>query len=179
MLRCLSGFGPASVADVAQFAMVTRARARAALAGLAGELERLAGQEGEELFDLPGAPRPEGAEPAPPRLMAMWDSVLPAYADRGRVLPEAYRRTVIRANGDVLPTLPVDGYVAGVWRPAAGGGIEATAFRPLSDEAWEGLAAEARSLAGFPAGREPQVYRRYGHWRGRLPDATVRVLPAG
>lgn len=121
MLRCLSGFGPASVADVAQFAMVTRARTRAALAGLAGELDRLAWQEGEELSDLPGAPRPEGAEPAPPRLMAMWDSVLPAYADRGRVLPEAYRRTVIRANGDVLPTLPVDGYVAGVWRPAAGG----------------------------------------------------------
>ncbi len=178
MLRCLSGFGPASVADVAQFAMVTRARTRAALAGLAGELDRLAWQEGEELFDLPGAPRPEGAEPAPPRLMAMWDSVLPAYADRGRVLPEAYRRTVIRANGGVLPTLPVDGYVAGVWRPAAGG-IEATAFRPLSDEAWEGLAAEARSLVGFPAGREPQVYRPYGHWWGRLPDATVRVLPAG
>ncbi|MYW28074.1 crosslink repair DNA glycosylase YcaQ family protein, partial [Streptomyces sp. SID2119] len=32
VLRYLSGFGPASVADVAQFAMVTRARARAALA---------------------------------------------------------------------------------------------------------------------------------------------------
>ncbi|MYW29902.1 crosslink repair DNA glycosylase YcaQ family protein, partial [Streptomyces sp. SID2119] len=119
---------------------------------------------------------PDGAEPAPPRLMAMWDSVLLAYADRGRVLPEAYRRTVIRANGDVLPTLLVDGYVAGVWRPVAGG-IEATAFHPLAEEVWEGLAAEARSLVGFLAGREPEVYRRYGHWWSRLPDAAVRVLP--
>ncbi|MFF0056890.1 winged helix DNA-binding domain-containing protein [Streptomyces microflavus] len=178
VLRYLSGFGPASVADVAQFAMVTRSRARAALAALAGELERLEGAAGEELFDLPGAPRPDGAEPAPPRLMAMWDSVLLAYADRGRVLPEAYRKVVIRANGDVLPTLLVDGYVAGVWRPAAGG-IEATAFHPLPDAVWEQLAVEARSLVGFLADREPEVYRRYAHWWSRLPDATVRLLPAG
>ncbi|RPK80823.1 MULTISPECIES: winged helix DNA-binding domain-containing protein [Streptomyces] len=178
VLRYLSGFGPASVADVAQFAMVTRTRARAALADLAGRLERLTGPEGEELFDLPGAPRPDGTEPAPPRLMAMWDSVLLAYADRGRVLPEAYRRIVIRANGDVLPTLLVDGYVAGVWRPVTGG-VETTAFHPLPDEVWEGLAVEARSLVGFLADREPEVYRRYGHWWGRLPDATVRLLPAG
>lgn len=178
VLRYLSGFGPASVADVAQFATVTRSRARAAVADLAGELERLVGPAGEELFDLPGAPRPDGAEPAPPRLMAMWDSVLLAYADRGRVLPEAYRRTVIRTNGDVLPTLLVDGYVAGVWRPVAGG-VEATAFHPLPEDVWERLGAEARSLAGFLADREPEVYRRYGHWWSRLPEATVRVLPAG
>lgn len=44
VLRYLSGFGPASVADVAQFAMVTRSRARAALAALAGGLERLEGR---------------------------------------------------------------------------------------------------------------------------------------
>ncbi|MFG3408924.1 winged helix DNA-binding domain-containing protein [Streptomyces sp. NPDC048142] len=178
VLRYLSGFGPASVADVAQFAMVTRTRARAALADVAGLLERLTGPEGEELFDLPGAPRPDGSEPAPPRLMAMWDSVLLAYSDRGRVLPEAYRRVVIRANGDVLPTLLVDGYVAGVWRPVAGG-VEATAFHPLADDVWERLAVEARSLVGLLADREPEVYRRYGHWWGHLPDATVRLLPGG
>ncbi|MEU8099467.1 winged helix DNA-binding domain-containing protein [Streptomyces rubiginosohelvolus] len=178
VVRYLSGFGPASVADVAQFAMVTRSRARAALAELAGELERLEGPEGEELFDLPGIPRPDATTPAPPRLMAMWDSVLLAYADRGRILPPAYRRVVIRANGDVLPTLLVDGYVAGVWRPVDGG-IEAAAFHPLPEEVWEGLAVEARSLVGFLAGREPEVYRRYGHWWNRLPDATVRLLPGG
>ncbi|MFE3489751.1 winged helix DNA-binding domain-containing protein [Streptomyces griseus] len=178
VVRYLEGFGPASVADVAQFAMVRRTDARTALAELAGRLERLTGPAGEELFDLPGSPRPDAATPAPPRLMAMWDSVLLAYADRGRVLPAAYRRIVIRANGDVLPTLLVDGYVAGVWRPVAGG-IEATAFHPLPEESWEGLAAEARSLVAFLADREPEVYRRYGHWWGHLADATVRLLPGG
>ncbi|MEU0357671.1 hypothetical protein [Streptomyces cyaneofuscatus] len=56
-------------------------------------------------------------------------------------------------------------------------GIEATAFHPLAEEVWEGMAAGVRSLVGFLAGREPEDYRRYGHWWSRLPDATVRVLP--
>ncbi len=68
-------------------------------------------------------------------------------ADRIRVIPPDYRKLVTRSNGDVLPTLPVDGYVAGVWRPVEGG-IEATAFHRLPVEAWEGLAAQARSEPG-------------------------------
>ncbi len=83
---------------------------------------------------------------------------------------------MIRTNGDVLPTLLVDGYVAGVWRPVEGG-IEATAFHRLPDEAWEGLAAEARSLVGFLADREPEVYRRFGHWWSKLPGAGARLFP--
>ncbi|MDF6045488.1 winged helix DNA-binding domain-containing protein [Streptomyces sp. JH14] len=176
VLRYLQGFGPASVADVAQFALVQRARARKALQALAGELERLEGPDGEELFDIPGALRPDEDTAAPPRLMAMWDSILLAYSDRSRVIPPDYRPLVIRVNGDVLPTLLVDGYVAGVWRPVEGG-IEATAFHPLPDEVWEQLAVEARSLAAFLADREPQVYRRYGHWWSKLPDTEARLLP--
>ena len=57
--------------------------------------------------------------------MAMWDSTLLAYSDRSRIIPPDYRTLVMRNNGDVLPTLLVDGYVAGVWRPVEGG-IEAT-----------------------------------------------------
>ena len=173
--RYLEGFGPASVADVAQFAMIERARARGALRALAG-LQQLDGPGGVELFDIPGAPRPDGDTPAPPRLMAMWDSILLAYSDRSRVIPPDYRKLVIRSNGDVLPTLLVDGHVAGVWR-AVDGGIEATAFHRLPDEAWAGLAAEAKTLAAFLADREPRVYgRRYAHWWARLPSSEVRLL---
>lgn len=176
VLRYLEGFGPASVADVAQFALVQRARARKALQALAGDLERLEGTDGTELFDVPGALRPHEDTPAPPRLMAMWDSILLAYSDRSRVIPPDYRKLVTRSNGDVLPTLLVDGYVAGVWRPVEGG-IEAIAFHHLPDEAWDGLAAEARSLVTFLVDREPQVYGRYGHWWGKLPSAKARLLP--
>jgi Winged helix DNA-binding domain len=174
--RYLEAFGPASATDVAQFSLLTRAVARDALAALAGELERLNGPDGSELFDVPGAPMPDEDTPAPPRLLPMWDSSLLAYADRARVIPPDYRRLVIRSNGDVLPTLLVDGYVAGVWR-ALEGGIEATAFHRLSDEAWQGLATEAAALVALLADREPAVYRRYGRWWTTLPSAEVRLLP--
>ncbi|MES4906797.1 MULTISPECIES: winged helix DNA-binding domain-containing protein [unclassified Streptomyces] len=175
LVRYLEGFGPASVADMAQFAMVQRTPIRQALGALGDAVDELKGPDGIALFDLPGAPRPAQDTPAPPRLMAMWDSVLLAYADRSRVIPPAYRRTVIRNNGDVLPTLLVDGYVAGVWRPVDGG-IEATAFHELSPAVWDGLAAEARSLLALLADRDPRVYSRYDHWWAKLSGAQVRML---
>ncbi|WP_328399361.1 winged helix DNA-binding domain-containing protein [Streptomyces sp. NBC_00390] len=175
ILRYLAGFGPASVADVAQFAMVPRAPVRAALRALDGAVEQLQGPDGGPLFDLPGASRPAAETPAPPRLMAMWDSILLAYADRSRVISPAYRPWVIRRNGDVLPTLLVDGHVAGVWRPADGG-IEATAFHPLPPAVWDGLAAEAQSLTALLSDREAAVYSRYHHWWAKLPEAEVRML---
>lgn len=176
--RYLEGFGPASVADVAQFALVQQARVKAAIQALADELDQLEGPDGTLLYDIPGAPRPAADTPAPPRLMAMWDSTLLAYADRGRLIPPDFRKHVTRMNGDVLPTLLVDGYVAGVWRVVEGG-IEATAFCPLPEHAWAGLAAEARSLVSFLADRDPKVYSRYHHWWQKLPKLPaheVRLL---
>jgi Winged helix DNA-binding domain len=174
--RYLEGFGPASVADLARFATLYRSRARSALQAIEHELERYEGPDGTELFDVPGRSLPAGDVPAPPRLLPMWDSVLLAYDDRDRVIPPDYRKLVIRVNGDVLPTLLVDGYVAGVWR-AVPDGIEATAFAPLADEAWAGLESEARGLVAVLAGRDPAVYRRYQHWWVKLPAGQTRVLP--
>lgn len=179
--RYLKAFGPASVADVAHFLTVQRSRARAAVAALAGELDVLEGPDGTTLHDVPGAPRPPADAPAPPRLLGMWDNALLAYVDRGRIIPPEHRRLVTRANGDVLPTLLVDGYVAGVWRTVEGSDgapvVEASAFRPLPDDAWAGLDAEASSLAGVLAGRDPHPYRRYDHWWTKLPEAAeVRRL---
>ncbi len=178
--RYLAAYGPASVADAAGFARLPRARVRAAVEDQLrdGEVVTVDGAGTDALVDLPGAPLPAGDSPAPPRLLGMWDSLLLAYADRSRVIPPAYRPLVIRANGDVLPTLLVDGLVAGVWRPVEGG-IEATAFHRLPDDDWAGLAAEARALQRVLADREPDVYRRYGRWWDGLAAADVRVLPAG
>ncbi|MEX0173899.1 winged helix DNA-binding domain-containing protein [Streptomyces sp. LMG1-1-1.1] len=175
--RYLEGFGPASVADMAQFTLAPKGLVRAAVQSLDGELVRLEGADGTVLHDVPGAPLPDEDVPAPPRLMAMWDSVLLAYADRSRVLPPAYRKHVIRVNGDALPTLLVDGHVAGVWRPVPEG-IEASAFHPLPTPVWDALAAEAASLGALLADRDPHVYRRYDHWWTKgLPAVETRVLP--
>ncbi|WP_183663183.1 DNA glycosylase AlkZ-like family protein [Nonomuraea dietziae] len=92
-----------------------------------------------------------------------------------RIIPPQYRRLVTRTYGDVLPALLVDGYVAGVWRPA-GDGIEAAAFHPLPDQVWDELAAEAQALAALLADREPGVYRRYDRWWSDLPGAEVRIV---
>jgi Winged helix DNA-binding domain len=173
--RCLEGFGPASVPDIAQFTLLKRSVVRDALRAPGDGVVELPGPDGTELFDVPGAPLPEEDTPAPPRLLPMWDNILLAYFDRSRVIPPAYRRLVLRQNGDVLPTLLVDGYVAGVWRVVEGG-IEAMAFDSLPDEAWAGLAAEAAALTRFLAEREPIVYSRYAHWWAKLPSAEVRLL---
>jgi hypothetical protein len=175
VLRYLEGFGPASMQDIAQFGPILRPPAKEALAGLGDTLVRHEGPNGEELFDVAGGLLPSEDTPAPPRLMAMWDSTLLAYKDRSRVIPPDHRRLAIRSNGDVLPTLLVDGFVAGVWRPVEGG-IEATAFHPLDDDTWAGLESEARALIAFLADRQPDVYRRYARWWAGLPSAEVRVV---
>jgi hypothetical protein len=175
ILRYLEGFGPATMADVAQFSLVTRTLAKEALQALAGDVERLEGPKGEVLYDIPGALRPHEETPAPPRLMAMWDSVLLAYADRSRIIPPAYRAHVIRVNGDVLPTLLVDGYVAGVWR-SVDGSIEATAFHHLPEDVWEGLSAEAEALTALLADRQSAIYSRHNNWWRHLPGVETRML---
>lgn len=174
--RYLEAFGPATVADISQFTLLTRTVVRDALMTLGDALIRRKGPEGAQLYDVPDGLVAEPDTPVPPRLLPMWDSVLLAYHDRSRVIPPEYRSLVIKRNGDVLPTLLVDGYVAGVWRPVDGG-IEAIAFHRLSDEVWEAVATEARALSGLLAGRDPRVYQRYGHWWRSLSGAEVRVLP--
>ena len=173
--RCLEGFGPASAGDLAAFTTILRPPIRAALDALRGELVVHEGPGGDTLYDLPGGDLPDEDTPAPPRLLPMWDSVLLAYQDRARIIEPAHRKLVMRSNGDVLPTLLVDGFVAGVWR-VVDDRIEASAFQPLSDDAWAGIEAEAGALIAFLRSRDTAIYRRYAHWWDGMPAAEVRIL---
>jgi hypothetical protein len=174
--RYLEGFGPASPQDFGQFALLRQSEIRPALESMT-DLVEVKEAGGKTLLDLAGGETPDEDTPAPPRLMAMWDSTLLAYKDRTRIIPEEHRRSVIRRNGDVLPSVLVDGYVSGVWRPLDYG-IEITAFRRFDDEIWDALDAEARHLIAVLADREPLVYSRYGRWWSDLPAAEVRVIPS-
>jgi hypothetical protein len=176
VVRYLEGFGPATMQDIAQFSTMYRAPIAEALMTLGESLAQFDGPAGERLYDVPGGLLPAEDTAAPPRLLPMWESTLLAYADRSRVIPPAYRTVIARNNGDLLPTLLVEGLVAGVWRPVADG-IEATAFHRLTDETWHGLEDEARALLAFLDTRERLVYSRYGHWWTKgLPSAVVRVV---
>lgn len=119
--RYLAAFGPASVDDYAAYVGRGKrlARLRRGIEALGDRLVRFRDEAGRELLDLPDAPRPPADTPAPPRLLARWDSLLLSHGTRHRtrVLPEAHRSTVITRNADVLPTFLVDGMVAGTWLP--------------------------------------------------------------
>jgi hypothetical protein len=173
--RYLEGFGPASVLDLARFSILSRPLLRSALESISSQLLRCEGPDGTELWDVAGSPLPPEDAPALPRLLPMWDSILLAYADRSRVVPPAYRRLVIQSNGDVLPALLVDGFVAGVWRPLEDG-IEASAFHRLDDDAWAGVEVEARALNAFLSTRDRRIYTRYNRWFEALRPAEVRIL---
>ncbi len=173
--RYLAAYGPATPADLAQFSTLYRPPVKQAFADLTDELVQHTGPDGKPIFDLAEATVADEDQPAPPRLLGMWDNALLAHADRGRLIPAEHRATVIRRNGDVLPMLLVDGYVAGVWRPVERG-IEATAFHRLPAAVWEGLATEAADVTAMLADREPLVFGRYGHWWKRIDGVQVKVL---
>jgi hypothetical protein len=91
---------------------------REAFERLGGDLERFEDEDGRALYDLPDAPRPDPETPAPPRLLAAFDSVLLAYAAkrRARILPDQHRDAVYeRRNLQIRPSYLVDGLVAGTW----------------------------------------------------------------
>ena len=113
-------------------------------------LQRYRDEQGRELLDIKGAPLPGVDTPAPVRFLPKWDNVLLAFADRTRVLPEAYRKTVIRINGDVAQTFLVDGFVAGMWR-VEDGRVVAEPFARLSRPAQRELEDEAGRLEAFLA----------------------------
>jgi hypothetical protein len=93
---------------------------------------------------------PDPDTPAPVRFLPKWDNVLLAWADRTRVLPEPYRKKVIRMNGDVAQTFLVDGFVAGTW--AAGGGrVTIEPFAKLSRPVQRELNEERERLEAFLA----------------------------
>lgn len=144
--RALAAFGPSSRADLAAFTGLAVATLAPALDALAPELEQLTDERGRELYDLRGAPRPPADTPAPLRLLGEWDNILLAHADRTRMFDDETRKRVIRKNGDVLPTILIDGVVAGTWwwrRRKDVATLEATPFVPLTKAASAELEREA------------------------------------
>jgi hypothetical protein len=170
--RYLGAFGPASTADVAAWSGLSATTFAAAVGRLeeAGELERFQDDMGRVLLDLRVSPRPEADVPALPRLLPMWDSTLLAFRDRTRVIDDELRPIVIAKNGDVLPTILVDGRVAGFWWAELDGAhtrIVLEPFGTLSKAERQGLEAEADRLARFVEPLEPRVYARYRMTKAR------------
>jgi hypothetical protein len=147
--RYLAAFGPSSLRDVVQWSMMHVPELKASLA-LLEPLRRFRDEQGRELFDVPRAPLPDSDRPAPVRFLPKWDNVLLAWADRTRVLPEAYRKQVIGMNGDVARTFLVDGFVAGTWS-VEDGRVVTVPFAKLSRPVQRAVEEEAGRLEAFLA----------------------------
>jgi hypothetical protein len=147
--RYLGAFGPAPQRDIANWAgMSVRA--------LAGALERLPlrrfrDEAGRELVDVPRAPLPPAAAPAPVRFLPTWDATVLVHARRTGILAEEHRKRIFNVrNPQSERTFLVDGRVAGAWRYDSGR-ITLEPFGRLPRSARGELEDEAERLAAFHA----------------------------
>ncbi len=152
VLRYLSAFGPASVADI---------RYWSGLSGLREVVERLRprlrvflDEDGRELFDLPNAPRPSGDAPAPVRFLPEYDNVLLSHADRARIIPDKRSVPLFAGDGARAGTLLVDGEFRATWKVAVDGEyatLAVTATPKLSGRESDDVCAEGARLMEFLA----------------------------
>ena len=147
--RYLGGFGPATRHEIADFAGLPLGAVDPALAGL--RLRRFRSEAGETLLDLPRAPLPPAATPAPVRFLPTWDATLLVHARRTGILPERHRPRIFNTKApQSFPTFLVDGEVAGTWRHEDGA-IRLAPFEPLDAATRRALDAEAERLARLHA----------------------------
>lgn len=145
--RYLAGFGPASIKDLVSWSGLPPASLGPALGRIS--LRRFRDPDGGELVDLPRAPLPDPATPAPVRFLPTWDATLLVHARRTEILPERFRPRIFSTKTPhSAPTFLVDGQVAGTWRVEADA-IRITPFERLSPGTERELDEEAERLAAF------------------------------
>jgi Winged helix DNA-binding domain len=145
--RYLGGFGPAPVKDIANWAGLHPKTLEPALEPL--RLRRFRDEDGDELLDLPRAPLPDPATPAPARFLPVWDATLLVHARRTGILPEDFRSRVFNVRTPhSVNTFLVDGEVAGTWRHEKRR-VELEPFGRLDRATRRELDAEAERLAAF------------------------------
>jgi hypothetical protein len=148
VLRHLAAFGPATVKDIQAWCGLTR---------LGEVIERLdpplrpyRDGNGQQLYDLPEAPRPDPDTPAPVRFLPAVDNLLLAHSDRSRVISDEHRKRVC-VGAVVEPTVLVDGEVVAIWKITREGVLAIEPLARLPRAARADVVAEGTRLLEFAA----------------------------
>ncbi len=159
--RYFGAHGPATIADLAWWAGVTKTDARAAVDAAAGSLECLTAA-GTEYWT------PAGVADAGPKagvhLLPGFDEYMLGYTDRSLQLgglAQTYG-SVVAANGMFAGTVIADGRIAGTWRRALNRDevtVQVSEFRPFT-------ATERRGVE--------KAAGRYGRYLGKVALVTRR-----
>jgi hypothetical protein len=161
--RYLGAFGPASVRDVQAWSGLTRLQQ--IVDRLRPRLETFRDEHGTELFDLPGAPRPDPATPVPVRLVAEFDNLILSHADRTRIISERHRERIFTRNGIFPGIVLVDGFAAGMWRITRSRGaatLIVESFEPLRKRDSDAITRAGLRLLEFAAQDVPARDIRFG-----------------
>lgn len=147
--RYLAAFGPAPARDVADWAGFPVRQVDDVADGLG--LRQFRDEHDRVLLDVPDGILPDPGTPAPVRFLPTFDATLLVHARRSGVLPEPYRPLVFDVRRPPsVPTLLVDGRVAGTWRHEQGE-VVVTPFAPLPRAVQAEVDAEGRRLAQLHA----------------------------
>jgi hypothetical protein len=151
VVRYLGAFGPATVKDVQTWSGLTRLRE--VTDRLRSRLRTFRDEQGNELFDLLDAPRPDPDTPSPPRFLPEFDNLILSHADRTRIIANDYRKVIASKNGMVPATVLVDGFVRGTWKTKRARRGKATLviepFEPLAKKDRDALSEEGEQLIRF------------------------------
>lgn len=151
--RYLLAFGPASVKDMQAWSGQTKLRD--VIEKLRPTLIKFYDEQGNELFDLQEAPRPDAEIPSSPRFLGEFDNILLSHSDRTRIMDDAHRKRVFTNNGIIRSVILVDGFVSGLWKLNRGSGTMTLTIEPfiqLSSQEKEELAVEGSQLIKFAVG---------------------------
>ncbi len=110
--RFFAAYGPATLQDAAWF-LGLQAEGKKAFAGI-NLSEYLQLQHGGSTYYYTAAANAAGEIPAL-KLLSGFDPLIVSYQERSAVLPQEYKKAVILKSGICLPTVAVNGRVAGTW----------------------------------------------------------------
>ena len=152
VMRYLAAFGPATVKDVQQWCGLTRLRD--VVERLRPRLATFRDEAGNELFDLPDAPRPDPDTPAPVRFLPEYDNLFVSHADRSRIISETDLKTLRATERLVRGSVLVDGFFRGLWQIRRQRGVATLhieSYAPLSNHDRDTVAEEGGHLLTFAA----------------------------